>query len=159
MAQRTGLIVFVFASAAAVSGLAFAADDPAPAAPAAAASPAACPPPGSKDAVAYIKNPKWIHQPSGDQVTQLYPPFAYKEHKSDRTLVDCAIAGDGHLQECSIVEDKKPGQGFDKAAIGLAKFYKTSPLAEQAAFTSLPDCIKQLGAPHVLLPMNWFAGG
>lgn len=144
-------IVIALAATAAVSGSALAAD--------ASSSSAACPPPDAKGQVAYIKNLAWVRHPSGDDVTKLYPPFALRGHKNDRTVVDCAVADDGSLTDCSVVEDKKPGLGFDKAALSLAKLYKAPPLAEQPAFTGLPECIRKLGAPHVVIPMDWFAGG
>ncbi len=144
-------IALAAVSTAALSGVALAAD----------ANPAApgCPAPGSKDAVAYIKNPKWIRQPNGDDVTKVYPPFAYREHKSDHTVVDCAVGDDGGLQDCTLLEDKRPRQGFDKATVSLTRLYRMSPLAEQPAYTGLPECVRKLGAPHVVIPMNWFAGG
>ncbi len=146
------MIAIVVASVAAISSSALAAD--------ASSDSAGCPAPNAKDApVAYIKNPKWLRQPSGDDVTNAYPPLAYKGHKSDRTLVDCSITDDGLLKDCSVVDDKRPGKGFDKATLGLTKLYKMPPLAEQPAYTGMPECIRKLGAPHVLLPMDWFAGG
>ncbi len=152
MLSSVRLIAFALVSTAALSGSALAAD--------ATASSAACPAPDSKDAqVAYIKNPAWIRQPSGEDVTRLYPPYAYKEHKRNHTAVDCAIGDEGDLKECTVVEDKKPGQGFDKAALSLAKLFKMPPLATQAAYTGMPECIRKLGPPHVVLPMNWSAGG
>ena len=152
MALSRCVIAVVFAATAVLSSAASAAD--------ASSSSAGCPASDSKDAqVAFIKNPKWIRRPSGDDVTKVYPPFAYREHKSDRTVVDCAVADDGGLQDCSLVEDKRPHQGFDKAALSLAKLYTMPPLASQPAYTGLPECIRKLGPPHVVIPMDWYAGG
>lgn len=145
------MIAIVVASVAAISSSALAAD--------ASGDSAGCPAANAKDAVAFIKNPKWVRQPSGDEVTNAYPPMAYKGHKSDRTVVDCAISDDGRLQDCTIVDDKRPGKGFDKATLSLTKLYKMPPLAEQPAYTSMPECIRKLGPPHVVVPMDWFAGG
>ena len=144
------LVVGAIIAMAAVSGFALAADAPGGA--------PGCPAPGSKD-VAYIKNPKWLHQASGDDVTKAYPPFAYKGHKNDRTVMDCAVADDGGLTDCTVVDDKRPKMGFDKAALSLTKLFKTAPLSEQSAYTGLPECIRKLGAPHVIIPMDWSAGG
>ena len=151
MAFMRNVMVAAVAAMAVAASSAMAADPaPAPAAP-------GCPAPDNKDAVAYIKNPKWVHRPSSDDVLRVYPPHEQKEHKSDRTVMDCAIADDGTLQSCDIIEDKKPGVGFDKAALSLAKLFRTPPLAEQPAFTGLPECIRKLGAPHVVIPMDWTA--
>ncbi|HEY5409533.1 MAG TPA: hypothetical protein VIJ94_02290 [Caulobacteraceae bacterium] len=149
--SRSVIAIFVVAAAAA-SGAALAADAP--------SSPAGCPAADAKDApVAYIKNPKWVHQPAGEDVIALYPTFEYRMHKTDHTVVDCAVAEDGGLQDCTVVDDKKPGKGFDKATLGLAKLYKMPPLATQPAFTGLPECVRKLGPPHVVIPMDWSAGG
>ncbi len=152
MLASVRLIVSALVSTAALSNSALAAD--------ASAVSAACPAPEAKDApVAYIKNPAWIHQPSGEDVTRVYPPYAYKEHKRGHTAVDCAIGDDGALKDCTVVEDQKPGQGFDKAALSLTKLFKMPPLASQAAYTGMPECIRKLGPPHVVIPINWSAGG
>jgi hypothetical protein len=147
------MMVLVVAATAMAASSAMAADPvPAPAAP-------GCPAPDNKDAVAYIKNPKWLRRPSGDDVASVYPPHAQREHKSDRTVMDCAIADDGTLQSCEVLDDKAPGRGFDKAALSLTKLFKMPPLAEQTAFTGLPECIRKLGPPHVVIPMDWSATG
>ena len=153
MAFSRNLMVLAVVAAAVTASSAMAAD-PAPA-PAA----AACPAPDNKDAVAYIKNPKWLRRPSGEDVDKVYPPHEKREHKSGRTVMDCAIADNGTLESCSIIEDKRPGMGFDKAALSLAKLFKTPPLADQPAFNGLPECIRKLGAPHVVIPMDFSAGG
>lgn len=152
MAFSHKLMVLVVAATAVAASSAMAAD-PAPA-PA-----AACPAPDNKDAVAFIKNPKWLSHPSSDDVNKAFPPFEMKQHKSDRTVVDCAIADDGSLKDCTVVEDKRPHAGFDKATLSLTKFYKMDPLASQPAYTGLPECIRKLGAPHVVIPMDWNGGG
>lgn len=154
MTLPRNLMALVAAATVLAAGSALAADPPAPA-PAPATS--GCPAPDAKDAVAYIKNPKWLRRPSGDDVMRVYPPHEQREHKSDRTVMDCAIADDGTLQTCEVIDDKKPGVGFDKAALSMAKLFKMPPLAEQPAFTGLPECIRKLGSPHVVIPMDWTA--
>jgi hypothetical protein len=151
------MIAAALAAAAGLSGSALAADTapPASSAPAPGAAPA-CPAPDSKE-VAFIKNPKWIKRPSSDDVQSAYPPHELKELKQDHTVVDCAISDDGGLQDCTVVEDQRPHLGFDSATLRLTKLYKTAPLAEQTAFTNMPECIRKLGAPHVVIPMDWRA--
>ena len=154
MALSRCMIAVVVVAAAAISGAALAAD-----ASSSPAAPAGCPAPDAKDTVAFIKNPKWLRQPTGFDVDSVYPPHERLEHKTDRTVMDCAIADDGSLKDCTVVEDKKPGKGFDKGSLALAKLFKMSPLAEQPAFTGMPECVRKLGAPHVVIPIDWHAGG
>ncbi len=85
-----------------------------------------------------------------------HPAHALREGKTDRVVMDCTIADDGTLRDCAVIEDKRPGFGFDKASLGLAKLFKMSPLDQQAAFTSLPECVRKLGAPHVVIPLDFF---
>jgi hypothetical protein len=155
MAFSRNLRALIVAATAAVAGSAMAADS----GPAPAPTATGCPSPDNKDAVAYIKNPKWLHHPSSDEVNSVYPQHARKEGKTDRTVMDCAISDAGSLQDCGVVDDKRPGLGFDKASLSLARLYKMSPLAEQPAFTNMPECIRKLGAPHVVIPMDWAAFG
>jgi protein TonB len=152
MTSSVRTIALGLAAFAALSSSALAADAPAGAAP-------GCPDPNAKDQVAYIKNPKWQKMPGPDDVNKVFPPFALKGHKNDRVVMDCGIADDGSLKDCTVVEDKRPGLGFDKATLSLSKLYRMPPLAEQPAFTNMPECFRKLGAPHVVIPMDFFAGG
>lgn len=155
MAFSPLMMAAVVAAAAALSGSALAADT----APAPAAAPAApgCPSPDNKDAVAYIKNPKWLHRPSADDVSRVYPAHEQRLHNSDRVVMDCPIADDGTLQACDVVDDKRPNTGFDKASLSLAKLFKMAPLAEQPAVAAMPECMRKLGAPHVVIPLDFTA--
>lgn len=156
MTLSRSLITIAALATAAFASASFAQNaPPASAAPPAAGAPA-CPAPDSKD-VAYIKNPKWLHHPSSDDVQDAYPPHELKELKTDHTVVDCAISDEGGLQDCNVIEDQRPHLGFDTATLKLMKLYKMSPLAQQPAFTGLPECVRKLGAPHVVIPMDWRA--
>lgn len=155
--SRRFLVLAVSALAAAAASAAVAADpSPAPPPPGASAAPG-CPSPVNKDAVAYIKNPKWLHHPSGDDVSSVYPAHEQRLHNSDRVVLDCAIADDGTLQSCDVVDDKRPNVGFDKAALKLVKLFKMSPLSEQPAVANMPECMRKLGPPHVVIPLDFTA--
>ncbi len=156
MAYRPGLFALGLASAAAVSSLAFAADAPAPATAAAPAATGACPPPGSPDAqIAVITKPKWIHSPSSSDMVELYPHLEYTNQKNGKTLMDCAVADNGKLDNCRILQDEKPGRGYDKASLKLSKVYQMPPLATLPEWTSLPECVRKAGPPHVVMPVFW----
>ena len=153
MISSLRLLALALASAAALSSSAFAQQ---PAQPPPAQASEACPPPGDANArIVVITKPTWVKRPDGDDVTHAYPPFALKQQKSDATTVDRAVADDGQLANCRVLSDKKPGLGFDKAALQLAKLYRMEPLSSVADFASLPDCIRKAGPPHVVLPMDW----
>ena len=153
MALSLRLTALVLVSAAAVSSLALAADAPAPAT---SSAPATCPPPGSPDAqIAIITKPKWIHSPSSDDMVRLFPPFEYKNQKNGKTLMDCAVAENGKLENCRILQDEKPGHGYDQASLKLSKVYQMEPLASVPEWTSLSECVRKSGPPHIVMPVYW----
>ena len=154
MAYSLRLMALALASTVALSGAALAAD--VPSAPAAGAAPAACAPPGSPDAqIAVITKPKWIHSPSSSDMHDLFPPFEYKNQKNGKTMMDCAVAENGKLENCRILQDEKPGRGYDKASLKLAKIYQMPPLAEVPEWNALSECVRKSGPPHIIMPVFW----
>ena len=155
MSLSLRLISLVLVSAACATGAAVAADAPA-SPPAAAGAPAACPPPGSPDAqIAIITKPKWIHSPTSDDMVKLFPPFEYKNQKNGKTLMDCAVADNGKLENCRILQDEKPGHGYDQASLKLSKVYQMVPLDMVPEWTSLSECVRKSGPPHIVMPVVW----
>jgi protein TonB len=149
VASSFRLMVLAFTAAAAISS-------PALAQSSAASDSAACPQPGAANAqTVIITKPKWVKTPDGDDVKDAYPPLALKQQRGDETMMDCSVADDGKLTDCRLLSDKKPGMGFDKAAIKLSKIFRMAPLASIPEYAALPDCIRKAGPPHVLIPMNW----
>ena len=152
MALSLRVIALALIAAAAASSSALAAD--APAAPPSA--PAACPPPGSPDAqIAVITKPKWIHAPSSSDMVDLYPPFEFKQQKNGKAMMDCAVAEDGKLENCRILQEEPAGRGYGQASLKLSKIYRMTPLADFPDWTSLPECVRKAGHPHVVMPVAW----
>ena len=148
------LIAIALASTAAFSASAVAAD--APVAPAAAAAPGACPPPGSANAqIVIITKPKWLYAPTGEDMINFYPHMEYTNQKNGKTLMDCAVTEKGKLDSCRILEDEKPGRGYDKASLKLAKIYQMAPLDTLPEWTTLPECVRKAGPPHIVMPVSW----
>ncbi|HUO11404.1 MAG TPA: hypothetical protein VMU37_01480 [Caulobacteraceae bacterium] len=144
---KFNIFALALVSAAAAAGVAWADD-------------ANCPPPGSPDAkVVVFPNPHWLRSPSSDDMVNAYPPMALRLHKTDQTETDCTVADDGKLQSCKVLKDDKPGAGFDKASVKLSSAYRMAPLASLPEYTSLPDCARKSGPPHVVIPVTWNAGG
>jgi protein TonB len=146
-------MALAIAISATVSGSALAQAQPQPAPPEAAA---ACPQPGAANAqVVVITKPDWVRRPDGDEVREAYPAMAFKEQKSDETTIDCTVSDDGRLANCRVLNDKRPGAGFDKSAMKLARIYRMAPLSSIPEYANLPDCFRKAGPPHVLIPMSW----
>jgi hypothetical protein len=159
MAFSVRPIALAIVLAATVSGSALAQPQPAPPPqqqPAQPQAAMACPQPGAANAeTVVITKPDWVKHPDGNNVRDVYPPYALKGQKSDETTIDCAVADDGRLQNCRVLSDKKPGLGFERSAVKLAEFYRMAPLSSIPEYASLPDCIRKAGPPHVLIPMSW----
>jgi hypothetical protein len=151
---RQSALALAFATMVSGSALAQPASPPASAS-APASSAVACPAPGAKPETVVIAEPTWVRHPDSEEVFRAYPAFALKTQKDDQTTIDCAVSNDGELQNCTVVSDKKPGLGFDKASLGLAKLYKMTPPSSIPGYAGLPDCIRNAGPPHVRIDRNW----
>ncbi len=151
MARPLRVFALALISAAAASSSALAAD---------AAGPAACPPPGSPDAqIAVIAKPHWIREPDSRDMVDNYPKFALKQLKSDIVVMDCTVTDAGKLANCRVLSDRRPGAGFDKATLDLARAYQMPPLASLPEFTSLSECVRKAGPPHVVEQIFWRTAG
>jgi hypothetical protein len=63
-----------------------------------------------------IQPPMW----PGEAMPERYPPDAARRGIDGRAILDCLGGLDGHFTDCAVVFETPPGEGFGKAALGLA---------------------------------------
>jgi hypothetical protein len=85
----------------------------------------------------------------------LFPPYELRQLKNDLVLMDCVVADSGRLQNCRILQDERPGKGFDQASLKLSKVYLMTPLAQNPEWNALPECVRKAGNPHIVMPVHW----
>lgn len=78
--------------------------------------------------------PNWTVQPDNRTVTDAFPAFAVMAGLSGSVTLNCAATPEGRLEDCTVVEAKPAGLGFDRTAMTLSREYRVSsrPGADQS---------------------------
>lgn len=77
--------------------------------------------------------PTWTAWAPRDKVRAAFPRGATE---SGRAILDCVIASDGKLVDCSVARETPAGQGFGQAALGLVKYERVKTKDETGAATA-----------------------
>jgi Gram-negative bacterial TonB protein C-terminal len=94
----------------------------------------------------YLSHAQWIRQPTFDPGEKLFPKEAVKAGlKTGSATVDCVIAANGDLTQCSVVAESIPGVGFGDMAKRVAMGFATNPWTDEG--------VPAEGA-HVKLPIQ-----
>lgn len=74
-----------------------------------------------------ITSPRWVSQPSGDQLARAYPGRAISQSVSGSARLSCLVQANGTVTGCAIVSETPGGFGFGRAALGLTRYFRMSP--------------------------------
>ena len=74
-----------------------------------------------------ITQPRWERIPSGNDVSDSYPPVALRSGLSGRATIRCDVVHDGTLKACVVVEERPAGVNFGAAALALTPKFKMRP--------------------------------
>ncbi|HTK34963.1 MAG TPA: TonB family protein [Caulobacteraceae bacterium] len=91
-----------------------------------AAGPSQPPPPQPKLPIVIQSpnaNPGWLIRPSYEQTAFYYPERAQRLSVAGNAVVQCKVAADGAVTDCSVVEENPVDFGFGAAAIKLLTAY------------------------------------
>jgi periplasmic protein TonB len=66
--------------------------------------------------------------PSDAAINLAYPLRAAEARLSGLVEINCAVHIDGTLDDCAVVSETPPGEGFGVQALGLADFMLMDPL-------------------------------
>lgn len=70
--------------------------------------------------------PTWASQPDNRTMTDAFPGFAVMAGLSGSVTLNCATTREGGLEDCTVVEAKPEGLGFDRTAMTLARQSRVS---------------------------------
>jgi len=77
-----------------------------------------------------IYDPMWVAQPQGGQ--ELFPAVAAKAGiRSGNAMLNCRVAHDGSLQDCTVESETPPGLGFGETALALTHVMAMNPWTQQ----------------------------
>lgn len=70
---------------------------------------------------------RWVEKPSDEDIAAAFPDEARDADASGRAVVQCVISAAGDPGACSVQSEAPAGDGFGKAALGLAHKFKFKP--------------------------------
>lgn len=88
---------------------------PAPAAPAPAPAPV-------------IVSPNWLKRPGASEFARFYPDSAQRRGIGGAATLVCQVSAAGLLSSCSVSRETPADEGFGRAALKLAPFFRMSPM-------------------------------
>lgn len=74
-----------------------------------------------------INSPRWISQPTGEQMARAYPGRAIERSVTGSAQLSCLVRANGTVTGCSVVSETPGGYGFGRSAMGLARYFRMSP--------------------------------
>lgn len=88
------------------------------------------PPPPEPQRSRVITRPRWIQQPTAEEVARFYPRRALEEEVEGSAVIRCSVAATGRVSGCEVVGQTPARAGFGDAAMKLARFFRMSPQTE-----------------------------
>ena len=95
---------------------------PAPTEPATTIAPPTPAPP------AVIVAPNWLKRPGPSEFARFYPDSAQRRGIGGTATISCQVSAAGSLSGCSIARESPADEGFGRAALKLAPYFRMSPM-------------------------------
>ncbi len=64
--------------------------------------------------------PDWLKKPTPQELAAFYPPEGYSQGHNGKAVINCTVVETGLLEDCSVIEETPPGEGFGEAALKAA---------------------------------------
>lgn len=77
----------------------------------------------------------WIRRPDQDQLSAALPPAARTAGVGGKVLLNCMIAYDGTLEDCSVLSETPAALGLGAAALGLVGQFQLRPQVDDQSTT------------------------
>ncbi len=90
------------------------------------ASPPAPPAPPQK----VITRANWLKLPSADDMARYYPDSAQRRGVSGSATLNCVVAVNGAVRDCTVLSETPSEEGFGNAALKVSRFFKMKPQME-----------------------------
>ena len=74
-----------------------------------------------------VTNPDWARRPSGEDVARFYPDRAARLGRGGKATILCKVNLEGLLEDCVVVSETPPGEGFGEATLKLAAMFRMTP--------------------------------
>lgn len=77
-----------------------------------------------------ITRANWLKLPSADDMARYYPESAQRRGLSGSATLNCVVAINGTVRDCSVLSETPADEGFGAAAIKVSRFFKMKPQTE-----------------------------
>ena len=85
--------------------------------------------PSSSPPPPVVSNPVWSQAvgPGAADLMEVYPERAHRKGLSGAAKIKCVVTVEGTLDQCAVVEETPPDEGFGKAALRLSPYFRFHP--------------------------------
>ncbi len=90
------------------------------------AQPNVPPPPQPK----VITRANWLKLPSADDMARYYPDSAQRRGLSGSATLNCVVAINGAVRDCTVLSETPDDEGFGNAALKVSRFFRMKPQME-----------------------------
>lgn len=77
-----------------------------------------------------ITRATWLRIPSADDMARYYPESAQRRGLSGAATLNCVVAVNGTVRDCSVLSETPADEGFGGAALKVSRFFKMKPQME-----------------------------
>lgn len=77
-----------------------------------------------------ITRANWLRIPSADDMARYYPESAQRRGVSGAAALNCVVALNGTVRDCSVLSETPAEEGFGGAALKVSRFFKMKPQME-----------------------------
>jgi protein TonB len=77
-----------------------------------------------------ITRANWLRLPSADDMARYYPESAQRRGLSGSATLNCVVAVNGTVRDCSVISETPADEGFGNAALKVSRFFKMRPQME-----------------------------
>ena len=77
-----------------------------------------------------ITRANWLKLPSADDMARYYPESAQRRGVSGSATLNCVVAVNGAVRDCTILSETPADEGFGAAALKVSRFFRMKPQME-----------------------------
>lgn len=74
-----------------------------------------------------IGQPSWLSKPGAREFARFYPDSALRREVGGQAMLSCTVSAAGTLGGCQVLSETPAGEGFGRAALRLAPYFRMRP--------------------------------